>query len=61
MPTKKEKTDAGLGNVSKDFFFAMDEDAEKKAEIPTKPAFLFSTDSLSGYGLDLVFELVKDA
>jgi hypothetical protein len=50
MSTKKEKTDAGLGNVSKDFFFAMEEDSEgKKIAPPTKPAFLFSSDSLSGY------------
>jgi hypothetical protein len=47
--------------VAKDFFFAMDEDSDGKRTIPTKPAFLFSTDSLSGYGLDLVFELVKEA
>ena len=61
MPTKKEKTDTGLGNVAKDFFFAMDEDSDGKRNIPTQPAFLFSTDSLSGYGLDLIFELVKEA
>jgi hypothetical protein len=30
-------------------------------ETPKKSACLFSTDSLSGYGLDLVFELVKEA
>jgi hypothetical protein len=49
MPTKKEKIDTGLGNVAKDFFFAMDENSVEKKDIPTKPAFLFSTDSLSGY------------
>ncbi|MEI7564039.1 MAG: TIM barrel protein [bacterium] len=58
MPIKKEAT-TEFSSVSKDFFFAQDAEAGK--EIPTAPAFLFSTDSLSGYGLDLTFELVKEA
>lgn len=58
MPTKKEPT-TEFSAVAKDFFFAQDAEAGK--EIPTSPAFLFSTDSLSGYGLDLTFQLVKEA
>ena len=58
MPIKKETT-TEFTSVSKDFFFAQDAEAGK--EIPKAPAFLFSTDSLSGYGLDLTFQLVKEA
>lgn len=59
MPTKKEQTNVGFGAIAKDFFFAAD--ADNRRDVPTKPAFLFSTDSLSGYGLDLTFQLVKEA
>ncbi|MEI6117835.1 MAG: hypothetical protein WCP92_00845 [bacterium] len=42
-----------------------DEKSTEKSDIeptaPKKSECLFSTDSLSGYGLDLVFELVKEA
>ncbi|MEI8092295.1 MAG: hypothetical protein WCG98_09280 [bacterium] len=63
MPTKKDKNDisADFAPANKDFFFAMDDGSGVKKEIPTAPAFLFSSDSLSGYGLDLIFELVKEA
>jgi hypothetical protein len=33
----------------------------KEPKVQKKTECLFSTDSLSGYGLDLVFELVKEA
>ena len=58
MPIKKEQT-TEFTAVAKDFFFAQDQEAGKT--IPTAPAYLFSTDSLSGYGLDLTFQLVKEA
>lgn len=58
MPTKKDQSPE-LAPIAKDFFFASSAEAGK--EVPTKPAFIFSTDSLSGYGLDLTFELVKAA
>jgi hypothetical protein len=38
-----------------------DEKSTKEPSIPKESECLFSTDSLSGYGLDLVFELVKEA
>ncbi|MEI6672598.1 MAG: hypothetical protein WCL02_04590 [bacterium] len=38
-----------------------DEKSVTPAQDPKKSECLFSTDSLSGYGLDLVFELVKEA
>jgi hypothetical protein len=59
MPTKKDQSPE-LAPIAKDFFFASSAEAGDK-EVPTKPAFIFSTDSLSGYGLDLTFELVKAA
>lgn len=61
MTNKKEKiiNDAQFGSIKRDFFF----DTEDKKMDSDKPSArcLFSTDSLSGYGLDLVFELVKEA
>ena len=64
MVNKKEKSmeDGQLWSIKKDFFFDMQDD--KSANTPkwvNKLQCLFSTDSLSGYGLDLVFELVKEA
>lgn len=59
MPTTKKEQTTEFGPVAKDFFFAQDQEAGKT--IPTTPAFLFSTDSLPGYGLDLTFQLVKEA
>lgn len=64
MINKKEKPveDWQLWSIKKDFFFDMEE--EKDANWPTlsrKAECLFSTDSLSGYWLDLVFDLVKEA
>ena len=68
MINKKEKPmeDWQLWSIKKDFFFDMeDEKSTEKSDIeptaPKKSECLFSTDSLSGYGLDLVFELVKEA
>jgi len=67
MINKKEKPmeDWQLWSIKKDFFFDMDDEKDQKvADGPTEPKkteCLFSTDSLSGYGLDLVFELVKEA
>lgn len=68
MINKKEKPmeDWQLWSIKKDFFFDMEDEksTEKSDTEPTtskKPECLFSTDSLSGYGLDLVFELVKEA
>ncbi len=64
MINKKEKPteDSQLWSIKKDFFFDMEESKKTDTpEIPQKSACLFSTDSLSGYGLDLVFELVKEA
>ena len=64
MINKKEKPmeDWQLWSIKKDFFFDMED--EKSADAPKDPKkteCLFSTDSLSWYGLDLVFELVKEA
>ena len=64
MINKKEKPmeDWQLWSIKKDFFFDMEEG--KSADVqkdPKKPLCLFSTDSLSWYWLDLVFELVKEA
>jgi hypothetical protein len=39
----------------------MDEGKSSDSPEVKKSACLFSTDSLSGYGLDLVFELAKEA
>ncbi len=68
MINKKEKPmeDWQLWSIKKDFFFDMDDEkSTEKSDIeptaPKKSECLFSTDSLSGYGLDLVFELVKEA
>jgi len=65
MVNKKERPieDWQLWSIKKDFFFEMEEWSEKgdpKREIK-KPACLFSSDSLSWYGLDLIFDLVKEA
>ncbi len=64
MINKKEKPmeDWQLWTIKKDFFFDMED--EKTTNTPSeikKTECLFSTDSLSGYGLDLVFELAKEA
>lgn len=68
MINKKEKPmeDWQLWSIKKDFFFDMEdekstEETKKEPTAPRKTECLFSTDSLSGYGLDLVFELVKEA
>lgn len=57
MLVKKEKsgTDSSLGLV-KDFPFV-----DNSLDAVSGPKYVFSSDSLSGYGLDLVFQLVKDA
>ena len=64
MINKKEKPmeDPQLWSIKKDFFFDM-EDGKSTTDPrdPKKSECLFSTDSLSGYWLDLVFELVKEA
>ena len=58
---KEEKNELELD--PKDPFFKMDEDetpeAKKKSE--TKPLFLISTDSFSNAGLDMIFEISKEA
>ncbi len=64
MINKKERPidDTQLWSIKRDFFFEMEQG--KSAEDPKmtkKTECLFSTDSLSGYGLDLVFELAKEA
>lgn len=53
---KKEKAE-GVSPVGlvKDFPFV--DDGESASGV----SYLFSSDSLTGYGLDLVFELVKSA
>lgn len=64
MINKKEKPmdDWQLWSIKKDFFFDMeDEKSSKEPAVSKTSECLFSTDSLSGYGLDLVFELVKEA
>lgn len=64
MINKKEKPmeDWQLWSIKKDFFFDMeDEKSTVEPTAPKKSECVFSTDSLSGYGLDLVFELVKEA
>ena len=49
-------------SIKKDFFFDMEDSKAIKRQIDTKKSeCLFSTDSLSGYGLDLIFSLVKEA
>jgi hypothetical protein len=57
MIIKKEKTEvtSSLGSV-KDFLFVDD-----SVNPLSGPKYVFSSDSLSGYGLDLVFQLVKEA
>jgi len=59
---EKQMETSQLGAIKKDFFFDMEEGQtpEVQKEIK-KTECLFSTDSLSWYGLDLVFELVKEA
>ena len=64
MINKKEKSmeDWQLWSIKKDFFFDMEDGKSTDTpKDPKKPECLFSTDSLSGYWLDLVFELVKEA
>ncbi len=54
--------DTQLWSIKKDFFFDMEDG--KSTDDPKdikKSMCLFSTDSLSGYWLDLVFELAKEA
>lgn len=54
--------DGQLWAIKKDFFFDMqDEKSVGPSKVLHTTQCLFSTDSLSGYGLDLVFELVKEA
>jgi len=67
MITKKVRPveDTQLWSIKKDFFFDMDTNTETST-IPSQQEIkisecLFSSDSLSGYGLDLVFDLVKEA
>ena len=56
------KTKQELNSDKKDLFFAMDEEDEvAKEKSNDKPLFLISTDSFSSCGLDLVFELSKEA
>ena len=64
MINKKEKSmeDWQLWSIKKDFFFDMEDSKSTDTQKdPKKSECLFSTDSLSGYWLDLVFELVKEA
>lgn len=64
MINKKVKSieDSQLWSIKKDFFFDMEDEKTAQTQVdPKKSNYLFSTDSLSGYGLDLVFELVKEA
>ena len=64
MINKKEKPieDWQLWSIKKDFFFGMEDGkSTDDPREPRKPLCLFSTDSLSGYGLDLLFDLVKEA
>ena len=64
MINKKEKPmeDWQLWSIKKDFFFDMEEGKPTDdSKDPKQPLCLFSTDSLSGYGLDLIFDLVKEA
>lgn len=61
--TKKPIDNSQLGSIKKDFFFDMEEgrsEVDGRKEVKQSEC-LFSTDSLSWYGLDLVFELVKEA
>jgi len=60
----KEKTqeDWQLLSIKKDFFFDMEDETSKSDHAMIKKSeCLFSTDSLSWYGLDLLFALVKEA
>lgn len=62
MINKKERPeDSTLWSIKKDFFFDMEEGATDDPREQKKSACIFSTDGLSGYGLDLVFDLVKEA
>jgi hypothetical protein len=63
MANKKTKTEDGqLSSIKKDFFFDVeDTDIKDTSKKQKKSEYLFSTDALSGYGLDLVFDLVKEA
>ena len=61
---KKERPseDWQLSSIKKDFFFDMEDGTPSNDSImPKKSEYLFSTDSLSGYWLDLVFQLVKES
>jgi len=61
---KKERQleDWQLWSIKKDFFFDMENwNHRNDSTVPKKSEYLFSTDSLSGYWLDLVFQLVKEA
>jgi hypothetical protein len=57
MIVKKEKAEvvSSLGLI-KDFPFV-----DESLDALSGPKYVFSSDSLSGYGLDLVFQLVKEA
>ncbi len=64
MVNKKEKImeETHFSSVKKDFFFDIEEGKPSSSTRNIKKTdCLFSTDSLSWYGLDLVFELVKEA
>ena len=64
MVNKKENQmeDWQLWSIKKDFFFDMEEETSKSSSSEEKTSeCIFSSDSLSGYGLDLVFDLVKEA
>ena len=64
MGNKKENQmeDWQLWSIKKDFFFDMEEETSKSSPSEEKISeCIFSSDSLSGYGLDLVFDLVKEA
>lgn len=63
MTNKNTKLeDTNLLSIKKKFFLATeDTDTKDTPKINKKSEYLFSTDALSGYGLDLVFDLVKEA
>ncbi len=63
MINKKERPaeEGQLWSIKKDFFFDMETGVTSDYKELKKSLCLFSTDSLSGYGLDLVFDLVKEA
>ncbi len=61
IPSKKSLPNENnqFSQITRDFFF--DSDELPKSSTSETPRFLLSTDSLSGYGLDLIFSLVKEA